>query len=145
MGGKKRDNLIKSKKRVKEFGEVFTPEDIVKDMCNIIPSEIWENIEHTFLEPACGNGNFLVEILRRKLEKCNSEEECLISLKSIYGIDILSDNVEESKCRMLDIVRFNYGFFVAEKAKKILDFQIICGDSLQIMKKLEEGYEWGKF
>lgn len=56
-----KERLIKSKERVKEHAEVFTPSWLVKDMCDTIPSEIWENIESTFLEPACGNGNFLVE------------------------------------------------------------------------------------
>lgn len=60
---------IKSRKRVKDFAEVYTNEREVKAMCDLIPTEIWDNIESTFLEPACGNGNFLVEILARKFER----------------------------------------------------------------------------
>lgn len=133
---------IKSKDRVKKFGEVFTPPHIVSDMCGIIPSDIWENIESTFLEPTCGNGNFLVEILSRKLERCSTGQDCIKALESIYGIDILQDNVEESKQRMLNIIKSEFGLFVVDKAKQILDSHIICGDSLEIIEKLEEGYEW---
>lgn len=103
---------IKSKDRVKKFGEVFTPPHIVNDMCDMIPSDIWENIGSTFLEPTCGNGNFLVEILNRKLERCSTEQDCIKALESIYGIDILQDNVEESKQRMLNIIQSEFGFFV---------------------------------
>ena len=60
------EKQIKSRKRVKEFAEVFTSEREVKAMCDLLPAEIWNNIESTFLEPACGNGNFLVEIFSRK-------------------------------------------------------------------------------
>ncbi|MCL1624079.1 hypothetical protein M2R47_07485 [Moraxella sp. Tifton1] len=58
---------VKSKKRVADFGEVFTAEREVNAMLNLLPDTIWHNITATFLEPACGNGNFLAEILSRKL------------------------------------------------------------------------------
>lgn len=76
---------IKSRKRVKEFAEVFTAEREVNAMCDLIPAEIWDNIESTFLEPACGNGNFLVEILARKFERCKDEKDGLKALASIVG------------------------------------------------------------
>lgn len=81
------EKLIKSKKRVKDFAEVFTPDFIVKDMCDLIPAEIWERIDSTFLEPACGTGNFLVEIYARKLERCKDEKDGLKALASIVVID----------------------------------------------------------
>lgn len=126
---------IKSKKRVKEFGEVFTAEREVKAMCDLIPADIWDNISSTFLEPACGTGNFLVEIFARKLELCNTIDEGLIALKSIYGIDILSDNVETSKKRLFEM--FCRKFTNDDRAIKILNENIICGDSLKIMKEWE--------
>lgn len=146
--GQKKDNLIKSKKRVQKYGEVYTPEHIVKDMCDMLESENKDEdvfrLSSTFLEPACGNGNFLVEILSRKLDRCKSEDDCIIAVSSIYGIDILKDNVEESKQRMLEIVSSEYGFvFSQEKIKPILDSRIICGDSLKIMKELETK-EWNE-
>ena len=136
MGGQ----IIKSKARVKEFGEVFTPDFIVNDMCDLIPSEIWDNIESTFLEPACGNGNFLVEILARKYERCKDEKDGLKALASVFGIDIQCDNCEECRVRLLSqyIERFpKANGFTVILAVKILLNNIVCGDSLKIMKEVQ--------
>lgn len=124
--------MIKSKERVKDFGEVYTAEREVKAMCNLIPSEIWENIDSTFLEPSCGNGNFIIEILARKLFRCKNEAEVIRAYNSIWGIDILPDNCEETKKRMLDMCP-EY----ADKSRMPLN--IICGDSLEIMERMKEG------
>ena len=97
------EKLIKSKQRVSDFGEVFTPAHIVKDMCDLVPEEMWTSIDTTFLEPACGTGNFLVEILERKFKLCKSWEDGLRALNSVYGIDIQQDNVEETKIRLFDM------------------------------------------
>lgn len=132
---------IKSKERVSKFAEVFTAKREVEAMCNLIPSEIWENIGSTFLEPACGNGNFLAEILERKLNRCENVEQGLTALKSIYGIDIQQDNVEESKLRLFDIFIRHFPkapAITGLEAAAILDNNIICGDSLKIMKKMED-------
>jgi type I restriction-modification system DNA methylase subunit len=132
---------IKSKERVSKFAEVFTAKREVEAMCNLIPSEIWENIGSTFLEPACGNGNFLVEILERKLNRCENVEQGLTALKSVYGIDIQQDNVEESKLRLFDIFIRHFPkapAITGLEAAAILDNNIICGDSLKITKKMED-------
>lgn len=97
------EKLIKSKQRVSDFGEVFTPAHIVKDMCDLVPEEMWVNIDTTFLEPACGNGNFLAEILSRKFRLCKDWQDGLKALNSVYGIDIQADNVEETKIRLFDM------------------------------------------
>ena len=128
---------IKSKERVNKFAEVFTAEREVKAMCDLIPSEIWEDINSRFLEPACGNGNFLVEIFERKLNRCESAEQGLNALRSIYGIDIQQDNVEESKQRLFDMFVNHFPkapAITAIIAAQILEKNIICGDSLEIMK-----------
>lgn len=132
-------SLIKSCTRVRDLGEVFTPRHIVRDMCNLIPKDVWENIDATFLEPACGNGNFIIEILNRKLKRCKDINDCVRALQSIYGVDIMPDNVEECRCRMLGIV-------LAEIQKKecvcwrnikniveILETNIICGNTLTML------------
>lgn len=130
-----KERLIKSRKRVRDFAEVYTPKHIVKDMCNLIPQEIWEDITKTFLEPACGNGNFLVEIFERKLSRCETAEDGIIALNSIYGIDIQNDNVLESIERLLDmfIEKFysieDCGYWIMAKA--VLERNIVCGNSLQ--------------
>lgn len=135
----KKNNLIKSRERVEKFAEVFTPPHIVKDMCDLIPQEEWAKIDATFLEPACGNGNFLVEILARKLELCKTDEEIIRAYQSIYGIDIQADNVLESRCRMF--LMCNGKAKDAKTYLKIADIlakNIICGDSLKIMKEWQE-------
>lgn len=107
-------------------------------MCDLIPSDVWENITSTFLEPACGNGNFLVEIYRRKLERCETERDGLKALASIFAIDIQPDNVQESRQRLKGMYcdKFpdasDFAFYIADK---ILANNIVCGDSLQIMEK----------
>ena len=132
---------IKSKERVSEFGEVFTPEHIVKEMLDLVKEQSY-NIEDTFLEPACGNGNFLVEILARKLETAkrdidNFNINVIKALCSIYGVDIQHDNVEESKARMLEVIKSAYNSIGKELTANdlktyiyILDKNIIWGDTL---------------
>lgn len=106
------EKQIKSRQRVTERGEVFTAEREVNAMLDLVKQET-ERIDSRFLEPACGNGNFLVEILRRKLEVIRRqyqkqlgelELQTTIALSSIYGVDIMKDNVEECCQRLLDIV-----------------------------------------
>ena len=129
---------IKSKERVNKYAEVFTAEREVKAMCDLIPSEVWEDIDSRFLEPACGNGNFLVEIFERKLSRCESAEQGLNALRSIYGIDIQQDNIEESKQRLFDMFIKQFPkapAITAIVAAQILEQNIICGDSLEIMKE----------
>ncbi len=134
-------NQIKSKQRVKDFAEVFTNEREVKAMCDLIPLDVWENIESTFLEPACGTGNFLVEILERKYRHCKTADDGLKALKSITAIDIQDDNCRECRKRLLE--QYISRFLDATKenkseAKNIVQRNVICGNSLEIMKKWEE-------
>ena len=118
---------IKSKSRVRSFGEVFTSEREVKAMCDLIPENVWKDVGSKFLEPCCGNGNFIVEILRRKLKQCRCAEDVLTAYDSIWGIDIQQDNCAETVRRMLDMCPVGI-----DKSK--IRIHIICGDSLAIMK-----------
>ena len=132
--------LKKSKDRVKKYGEVYTPMHIVKKMCDMLGEEspkAWTILELTFLEPACGNGNFLVEIFERKLKICKNVNDGLIALGSIYGIDIQPDNIEESRQRLFDMFINAYPESTLKDitaAEMILEQNIICGDSLKIMQ-----------
>lgn len=126
-------NQIKSKERVKEFAEVYTNEREVKAMLDLLPPTTWDKVTAKFLEPACGNGNFLVEILERKLQKCKDPRSGLKALNSIFGIDILPDNVTTAKERMLEIYKAHYpgaNAFILALAQSILDNRIICDDAL---------------
>lgn len=130
-----KDNLIKSNERKRLLGEVFTPSWLVKKMCDMLPPDAWNDVSKTFLEPSCGTGNFLVEILKRKLDICKNTEDCFSALKSIYGVDLMPDNIQESKERMLEIFVDCCGH--KEEAIKILDRNIICGNFLT--KKTVDG------
>ncbi len=132
---------IKSRKRVKEFAEVFTAPREVKAMCDLIPQGTWDNIDSTFLEPACGTGNFLVEIFERKLKLCKNEKDGLRALTSIVGIDIQADNVEESRLRLFNMYKQHFpqaNNLALVMAQLILHNNIICGDSLKIMAEWEK-------
>lgn len=104
-------NLVKSKKRVLDHGEVFTPAWMVEAMLDLVKGET-ERIDSRFLEPACGSGNFLVQVLRRKLAavelkfgKSGFEKQhyALFALMCTYGIELLTDNIDECRAKMLEI------------------------------------------
>jgi hypothetical protein len=104
-------NLVKSKKRVFDHGEVFTPAWMVEAMLDLVKGET-ERIDSRFLEPACGSGNFLVQVLRRKLAavelkfgKSGFEKQhySLLALMCTYGIELLTDNIDECRAKMLEI------------------------------------------
>lgn len=103
--------LVKSKQRVADHGEVFTPAWMVEAMLNLVKDET-ERIDSRFLEPACGSGNFLVQILRRKLAAVElkygrSDFErrhyALLALMCLYGIELLQDNIAECRANLLEI------------------------------------------
>lgn len=104
-------NYIKSKQRVADHGEVFTPAWMVEAMLDLVKDET-ERIDSRFLEPACGSGNFLVQILRRKLAavelkygKSDFERRhyALLALMCLYGIELLPDNIKECRANLLEI------------------------------------------
>src|ERR1700674_5629544 len=104
-------NLIKSKQRIADHGEVFTPLWMVEAMLDLVKHET-ERIDSRFLEPACGSGNFLVRVLQRKLAavetkfgKSDFEKRhyALLALMCLYGIELLPDNIAECRANLLDI------------------------------------------
>jgi hypothetical protein len=142
------NTLVKSKQRTVEFGEVFTSKEIVDSMINLI-DEGKLSIESRFLEPACGNGNFLYEILDKKLKSVEDkykkdqndyERYSILAVSSMYGIDILDDNVLECRKRLLDLYIKRYTNLFKSKINNksivsvgyILDNNIITGDALSL-------------
>lgn len=104
-------SLVKSKQRVADHGEVFTPAWMVEAMLDLVKDES-ERIDSRFLEPACGSGNFLVQVLKRKLVaverkfgKSDFEKRhyALLALMCIYGIELLHDNIDECRANLLEI------------------------------------------
>ena len=105
-------SLIKSKKRVADHGEVFTPEWMVDAMLDLVKEES-ERIDSRFLEPACGSGNFLVKVLKRKLcavelkfgkSEFEKRQYALLALMCAYGIELLEDNIIECRANMLEVL-----------------------------------------
>lgn len=125
---RRKDTLIKSKERCSKYGGVYTPDWVVKKMCDMLPPDAWDSIHRTFLEPACGNGNFLEEILVRKLKLCDNINDGISALQSIFGVDILPDNVQESRDRMYGIFMDKFGpsLFALEVLRK----NIVLGNFL---------------
>lgn len=139
---------VKSKQRVADHGEVFTLEREVNAMLDLVQPET-ERIDSRFLEPACGTGNFLVEILRRKLVvvsarygKSQSEWEryAVLAITSIYGVDILLDNVAECRTRLAVLFDQHYSQLFSQTTKDacqrtvkhILECNILWGDALSM-------------
>ncbi len=148
---------IKSRARVAAHGEVFTAEREVKAMCDLVKDET-ERIDSRFLEPACGDGNFLAEILSRKLavaqkqyakSPADYEKYSIQALSSIYGIDILQDNAQACRERLFKIWQDAYTTICSKKldraqqeeaqksARFILSRNILCGNALTL-KEVDE-------
>src|SRR5512137_21315 len=137
-------NYVKSRQRVADHGEVFTPAWLVEAMLDLVKDET-ERIDSRFLESACGSGNFLVQILRRKLaavelkySKSDFERRhyALLALMCIYGIELLADNIAECRANLLEI--FADYLQIAETddlyraASYVLAQNIVHGDALKM-------------
>ncbi len=135
-------SLIKSKQRVADHGEVFTPAWMVEAMLDLVKDESGR-IDARFLEPACGSGNFLVRVLQRKLaavelkfSKSDFEKRhyALLALMCIYGIELLADNIDECRANMLEILA-NYLNLeepdnLYRAAHHVLSQNLVLGDAL---------------
>lgn len=137
--------LIKSRKRVADHGEVFTPEWLVDAMLDLVKEES-ERIDSRFLEPACGSGNFLVRVLQRKLAAVElkygqSDFErrhfALFALMCIYGIELLADNIAECRDNMLEILaeylQIEESDELYQAAFCVLSTNLVHGDALKML------------
>lgn len=137
-------SLVKSKQRIADHGEVFTPSWMVEAMLDLVKGET-ERIDSRFLEPACGSGNFLVRILQRKLAAVEikfgkSEFEkrhyALLALMCIYGIELLPDNIEECRQNLLEILadylNIDESDDVYWAASHVLSVNLVHGDALKM-------------
>ncbi len=140
------ENLVRSRQRVADYGEVFTPSWMVEDMLNLVKEET-ERIDSRFLEPACGSGNFLKSVLTRKLavvEKKYKKSEfelkhyALFSLMCIYGIELLKDNVDECQANLLEIyskfLNIKQSNIWSQAGRAVLLTNILEGDALTLTK-----------
>lgn len=154
VNNQKKSQII-SRQRVVERGEVFTAEREVNAMLDLVANECLRP-DSRFLEPACGNGNFLTAILKRKLSELrrkykNSpydyEKQAIVAIGSLYGVDIMRDNVEECRERLFSIWNEEYTAHcksdASEKARQAAKFiisrNIINGNALTLMCVDAEG------
>ena len=120
--------------------EFFTPKFLCDEMLDKIPEEDWKDITKTFLDSTCGNGNFLVNIYERKLKYCDSVNDSLIALKSIYGTELMDDNTNECRNRLYLLFKeFSDNRNLTEeqfelaksKGSNILKHNIVCTDTFK--------------
>lgn len=135
---------MRSRQRVADHGEVFTPSWMVEAMLDLVKDEA-KRIDSRVLEPACGSGNFLVPILMRKLATVHARyrrsdferrHQALLALMSIYGIELLEDNVQECRSNLLEIFTEFLGLSPEDEwcagAGNVLDVNIVHGDALSM-------------
>ena len=149
---------VRSKQRIADHGEVFTPAWMVEAMLDLVKSET-ERIDSRFLEPACGSGNFLVRILQRKLAavelkfgKSDFEKRhyALLALMCTYGIELLEDNITECRANMLEILADYLNLEESDEiyraASYVLSLNIVHGDALKMRTSDDQPItfaEWG--
>ncbi|MEX2374497.1 MAG: N-6 DNA methylase [Dehalococcoidia bacterium] len=137
-------SLVKSKQRVADHGEVFTPTWMVEAMLNLVKGET-ERIDSRFLEPACGSGNFLVQVLRRKLAAVElkygrsdfqKRHYALLGVMCTYGIELLPDNIRECRTNLLEILseylELEEGDDLFRAAYHVLGLNLVHGDALEM-------------
>jgi hypothetical protein len=138
-------SLVKSKQRVADHGEVFTPKWLVDAMLDLVKEES-ERIDSRFLEPACGSGNFLVRVLQRKLAavdlkygKSDFERRhyALYALMCIYGIELLADNIAECRANLLEIFAEYLNIKASDELYRtafcVLSWNLVHGDALKML------------
>ncbi len=149
-------NLVKSKQRVADHGEVFTPAWMVEAMLDLVKDET-ERIDSRFLEPACGSGNFIVQILKRKLAavevkygKSDFERQhfALYGLMCIYGIELLVDNIAECHANVLDVFADYLNLAESDDlygaATHVLSVNLVHGDALTMRAMDDKGATGGQ-
>lgn len=138
------ERLVRSRERVSDHGEVFTPRWLVDDMIDLVADEA-SRIDSRFLEPACGSGNFLVAVLERKLASARKKHgrspfewrhSSLLALMSIYGIELLADNTVECRANLHELfvttLKVSPADVWAKAARAVLEANIVQGDALKM-------------
>jgi len=122
--------IDREKTRIKSTGEVFTPIELVKEVLDQLPRELFSDVKKTYLEPSCGDGQFLGEVLIRKMENGSTFEQ---ALSTIYGVDLMEDNVELCKERLL---------CGREDLRYIVEQNIVCADGLRYHYRFDDSHPY---
>lgn len=121
------DTITRDPKRIKETGEVFTPMPLVYEILDKLPHEVWEK-DKTFLDNSCGDGNFLEGVLRRKVEV--HKHKVLKALSTIYGVDLMPDNVLHARARLVRIALELNPKLKKKDCEEVVNANIVCHDAL---------------
>ena len=140
-------SLVRSKQRVADHGEVFTPPELVEAMIGLVEHEA-QRIDSRFLEPACGSGNFLIPVLRRKLTTVDARygksdferrHQALLALMSIYGIELLDDNVAECRANLIELFSAHLGLLTTDElyaaGLAVVALNIVHGEALSMQTR----------
>ena len=122
--------IEREKSRVKATGEVFTPTPLVQEILDQLPAEVFTDPAKTFLDPTCGDGQFLGEVLIRKMENGATFEQ---ALSTIYGVDLMQDNVDLCRERLL---------CGREDLRHIVEQNIVCADGLRYHYRFDGSYPY---
>ena len=120
----KNDGIARSKERITKNGEVFTPKALVEKMMDKIPEEKWKDPKTTFLEPTFGSGNMLICMLERRISSGISP---INALQTLFGVELMQDNVDLCKDRIRDVLRANK-VKITKKVNDIIDHNFVCSD-----------------
>ena len=120
------ETRVARRKGKNSTSEFFTPSSLVSKMCDKIPSTDWSNPTKTFLEPCFGNGNFLIEIIRRRIVDYSIDWK--IVLNNLYGVELMPDNVQEAKDRIIELLKNLNIDFNEQEARDIMDKNLVCSD-----------------
>lgn len=113
-------------KRRKKTGEFYTPYSIVKKMIDKIEPEIWADSDKTFLEPSFGDGNFIIAILYRRIAEYSVDWKT--ALETCYGVELMQDNVDETKERIIDLLNKLNIEYDKDVAYEIMNRNLVCSD-----------------
>ena len=158
MSSSKPKSLTKTKQRVADHGEVFTPAWMVEAMLDQVKDET-DRIDSRFLEPACGDGNFLVQILKRKLiavelkygkNEFEKNHYALLGIMCIYGVELLPDNIIECRANLLSVfaeyLSLNHEDNIYRAAAYVLSQNLVHGDAMKMRTSDDNAItfaEWG--
>lgn len=126
---------VKSRKRVTDFAEVFTNQREVDAMCDLLPPEMFMP-DKTFLEPTCGEGVFVLEILRRKFANCRTRADYSAALRSVYAFELQADNVEITIQNVTELCEEH--FRPTKDDLQTINDHIIQADAIKIMKMMND-------
>jgi type I restriction-modification system DNA methylase subunit len=132
---------VNKKERIQKYGEVFTPQWMVEEMCDMLEEENSNCFcpETTFLEPACGDGVFVLEILRRKFTNCHNRSDYSTAISSVWAMEIQEDNVKKT---IENVIEFCKNYFSPSKQDiQTINDHIIQCDSLKVMKLLNNDFQ----